>query len=375
MTFKNFFSDKRILITGITGFKGSWLASWLDLLDGRVHGIGLPPNTKPSLFKVLNINSFVEYQQLNIRNQKLLSEYISKIQPEIIFHLAAQPLVLDSYKFPLKTIQTNILGTANLLYSINKYYETFKKPCTVIVITSDKCYENIESHISYREEDPLGGHDIYSMSKASKELLVSSWQRSFFSKFKKNKIYIATCRSGNVIGGGDWAKDRIVPDTIRSIINKKVVKLRHPESTRPWQHVLEPLSGYLQVAMYLHKNKFNKFNIKQNWNFGPNLHSENTVSNLYENILKIWGINNINYNYYKTNNYDLKLLKLSIDKAWNYLKWQPTWNYFETVKKTVDWYKLCNDSDNNSLTMQKFTKLQIQEYTNDAKSKKIEWSF
>ena len=259
------FKNSKIIVTGHTGFKGSWLTAWLKQLGANVMGISLDPPSHPSHLDVSRINLGIQDIRLDIRNRKKLEKKILIFKPNFIFHLAAQSLVGISYKNPEITWQTNVFGTLNILESIKK----LKNDCNVIIITSDKCYFNRETHNGYKETDVLGGKDPYSGSKASAELLVRSYISSFFKN--KSKQRLATVRAGNVIGGGDYSEDRLIPDIFSFARKSKKIILRNPQSVRPWQHVLEPLSGYLLLAEKLYKNKMK--NIKQNWNFGPNLAS------------------------------------------------------------------------------------------------------
>ena len=243
------FKNSRVIVTGHTGFKGSWLTAWLKQLDANVMGISLNPPTNPSHFNVAKIGKNIKDIRLDIRNKKKLEKKIVSFKPNFIFHLAAQPLVATSYTDPVLTWDTNVFGSLNILEALRK----IKNNCSVVIITSDKCYFNKEVHYGYKETDTLGGKDPYSGSKASAELLIKSYINSFFNK--KNKIRIATARAGNVLGGGDWAKNRIVPDCVRSWSKNKQVELRNPNSTRPWQHVLEAVGGYLCLAINLKNNK------------------------------------------------------------------------------------------------------------------------
>ena len=337
---KNFWQNKRVLITGHTGFKGSWLSLWLNRLGAEVHGISLPADSENCLFIQAKIESIMSSNNFcDICNLNKLNKFVESIKPEIVFHLAAQPLVIQSYIYPIETWNTNVIGSLNLLESL----KFLNDKCAVIMITTDKVYENKEWDFGYREDDKLGGKDPYSASKAACEIAISSWRESFCgSKFNQNpNISIASARSGNVIGGGDWAKDRIIPDAIRSLQSRKVIQIRNPTATRPWQHVLDPLSGYLLLAEKLYKSNYESSSCKNiyesSFNFGPPLESNHTVLSLIERIMKYWPgewtINSENYFY------ESARLHLNIDKAYHNLNWASKWHFDLTIKRTVGWYK------------------------------------
>ena len=351
---KNFWLNKRVLITGHTGFKGSWLLVWLNMLGADVYGLSLSSLDGKSLFtelskeKDLSKDFFVD-----IRDIEQLKIIMHQINPEVVFHLAAQPLVRESYKNPLETWSTNLLGSLNILESLT----IIKNNCAVIMVTTDKVYKNMEWEYGYRENDQLGGHDPYSASKAATEIAISSWRDSFCTtKNKGSHLAIASARSGNVIGGGDWAKDRILPDVIRSLENDKEIFIRNPKSTRPWQHVLDPLSGYIVLAekLYQSKKQFNKDSnniFTSAFNFGPNISSNKTVEFLVNEIIKYWPgeikKNNDNFNKF----HEAEKLHLQVDKAFNLLNWKPIWNLEFSVKRTVGWYKKLRESSYSSLDL------------------------
>lgn len=350
MVKKDFWKGKKVLITGHTGFKGSWLSFWLQHLGAKVYGFALEPETDPALFDQLQLNRLIEQKIGDIRDPKLISEYVSKVEPDVIVHMAAQPLVRRSYKDPVYTWQTNVLGTINLLESIRDVTKT----CAVVVVTTDKVYENREWNYAYREVDTLGGYDPYSSSKAATELAVSSWRDSFF-KGKPN-IRIATARAGNVIGGGDYAEDRIVPDIARALHQKKPIEVRNPHAVRPWQHVLEPLSGYLRLAECLYGSDDAKF--QSAFNFGPLLSNSDTVEKLVEESIKIWSgtwkdVSDPNELHETT------LLNVSIDKAFTLLDWKPKWDMEHSLKQTIEWYK----EQYSGTGPGKLTMNQIKEYS------------
>ena len=334
----NFWKDKKVFITGHTGFKGTWLTLLLQKLGtNKICGYSLAPEPLPNLYRDIFGNSTQSIIDLrgDILHKKELKKKIQEFQPEIVFHLAAQPLVRESYNNPSLTWETNLIGTLNLLESL----KDLDDKCSVVIITTDKVYKNKEWFYGYRENDSLGGYDPYSASKACTEIMVNSWRNSFCGKgnFKKENIKIATARAGNVIGGGDWAKDRIIPDFVRAVISNKAIKIRNPNSRRPWQHVLEPLSGYLMLAKTIHEDSKNS-DYESAYNFGPNISSNKTVLELVKEINKIWKcdyINNENPNDF----HETKYLSLAIEKAYSELNWSPIWNFEETIEKTINWYR------------------------------------
>ena len=338
------FKSKKILITGHTGFKGSWLVNLLYQLKAEIKGIGLKPKTKSDIFYVSNCDKKCDSVIMDIRDKEKLQKEISEFNPDFIFHLAAQPLVIDSYIDPDNTFSTNITGTINLLEIIR----LFNHKCTVIMVTTDKVYENKNWSYPYREVDTIGGHDPYSASKAAMELIISSYNKSFFKSNSCNKIGIATARAGNVIGGGDYSENRIIPDIIRSYKTKSILKIRNPHSIRPWQHVLEALYGYLILAYKLNKST-NKYS--GSWNFGPNLTDQLKVSELIEQAEYTLGKLNteiIDNDYHETNT-----LLLDISKSKRFLSWNPKWTSNESINKTMEWY--LNPTDD-------FTQEQINEF-------------
>ncbi|MAV63583.1 MAG: CDP-glucose 4,6-dehydratase [Candidatus Marinimicrobia bacterium] len=331
MNKNNIFSNKKVLITGHTGFKGSWLSLWLHELGAKLYGISLDVPTNPSNFESSMISGLIKDIRLDIRDFEKLNSTIKEIKPDFIFHLAAQPLVNISLSNPLETYKTNTIGTLNILESIR----VSLKKCIAIFITSDKVYDNQEWAWGYRETDKLGGSDPYSSSKACAELSISSYYRSYFKG--SSDIKICSVRAGNVIGGGDWALNRIVPDCIRSWLQNKPVLLRNPNSTRPWQHVLEPLSGYLLVASELTmKDSING----GTYNFGPSSEQNKSVLELVKCLSKY--LPNLNYNFdneFLNFNSESKLLKLNCDKAQYKLGWLPTLNFNQTLELTASWYE------------------------------------
>ena len=327
------YRNKNVLITGHTGFKGSWLTTWLQQLNANVTGISLEPNTKPSHFELLNHN--VSSHFIDIRNYEKLCNVIHTAKPEIIFHLAAQPLVRDSYQDPLYTFETNIIGTANVLNACRNL-DSLK---AALIVTTDKCYDNKEWTWGYRESDPMGGHDPYSASKGCAELVTNSFRKSFFNLEDfggEHQTLIASARAGNVIGGGDWSKDRLIPDIIIAATNNRIVKIRQPHATRPWQHVLESLSGYLCLGEKLLQGKKQ---FAEAWNFAPSDHETTTVLNVIHKMQSYWPKIQYEIDQNQQHPHEANLLKLDCSKANNILKWRSIWDLDATIKATIDWYR------------------------------------
>lgn len=326
---KNFFK-KRVLIIGHTGFKGSWLSLWLQMHGAKVIGISNDIPTKPSNYKVSQVNNYLKNIELDIRNLSKLKKTIKKLKPDFVFHLAAQALVKEAFLNPIKTWETNVLGTVNVLESLKE----MKKKCVAIIITSDKCYKNLEINRGYKENDILGGSDPYSASKASAELAIKSYLESFIN-LRKSNLVVGIARAGNVIGGGDWSKDRLIPDCMKSWSINKKVKIRNPNFTRPWQHVLEALWGYILLSIKL--NNSNKFH-GEAFNFGPNSKRAFTVINLLKKTKKHW--NKIKWKVARSNKfYESKLLSLNSSKAQSKLNWKSVLNFDEMIQLVVFWYK------------------------------------
>lgn len=326
---KKFWENKSVLITGHSGFKGGWLSLLLSELGARVHGYSLAPITCPSLFSVLELQNRIHTSTFgDILDYRSLKNALKEVEPEVIFHMAAQPLVRESYKSPFETFQTNVIGTINILEASRLVNSTQ----AFVNVTTDKCYDNKGPSLPYRESDRLGGNDPYSASKACSELVTSAYRTSFL---EKSNLHIATVRAGNVIGGGDWAQDRLIPDILRSIDSGQKLKLRYPEAIRPWQHVLEPLSGYLMLAEKLY-NEGKSF--AEAWNFGPNKENECTVGLV---VKKLSGhFPNLEW---EPDNSSLPresdVLKLDSSKAKSLLGWTPQWSLCTAIEKTADWYK------------------------------------
>ena len=330
----SYYSGKKAFITGHTGFKGSWLVACLQQLGAVVKGYALEPEYKNGLFELLGKLNPYESIIADIRDKNRLAKEIALFQPDYIFHLAAQPLVRRSYQIPAETFEINVVGTANLLESII----SLSKKCTVIVITTDKVYENKERDILYNENDRLGGYDPYSASKACAELVVSSFQNSFFNAdaYNEHKKVVASARAGNVIGGGDWNTDRIVPDIVRSLQQRQNIKVRNPRAVRPWQHVLEPIKGYLMLAGLINDDPLA---YSKAYNFGPEPEDHLAVKELVETAIRYWGAGDWEDVSDKSQPHEAGLLKLDISRAKKELGWQPKLNADSTIKWTIDWYK------------------------------------
>jgi CDP-glucose 4,6-dehydratase len=351
----NFWKNKKVLLTGHTGFKGSWLSLWLQKLGVDLVGFSKSIPTKPSLFELADVEKNMTSIMGDITHIERITDVVKQHNPEIIIHMAAQSLVHKSYDQPLETFSTNIMGTVNLLEAIRN---TSKK-CVIINVTSDKCYENQELSRGYKENDPMGGYDPYSSSKGCAELITSSFRDSFFknSNDKDYDISLASVRAGNVIGGGDWADNRIMPDIMRGILNKKIIKIRNPTAVRPWQHVLEPLRGYLELAekLYNYKSEYT-----ESWNFGPDDDDVKPVSWIVNKVVEMWG-EDVQVDFdddrldYK---HETSFLRLDCSKAKSKLKWNPKIKLEEGLKLTVNWYKQYEQTKE----LREFTENQIEEY-------------
>ena len=370
--FNHLYQDKRVLLTGHTGFKGSWLAEWLLTLGAEVTGLALPPPTEPALFNQLGLAQRLRHLTGDIRDLATVRAALAAARPHYVFHLAAQPLVRLAYEQPVETYATNVLGTVSVLEAVR----LAKQPCTVIAITTDKCYENREWVHSYREEDPLGGHDPYSSSKGAAELVIQAYRRSYFSLPPEatpgSGIRLASARAGNVIGGGDWASDRIVPDCIRALSRGETIPVRNKIATRPWQHVLEPLSGYLWLgaALAADVRPPGSSPLASAFNFGPALTSNRTVAELVLEILKHWPGHWADHSDPRAV-HEARLLNLATDKAFHLLNWEPVWDFEHTLAQTVGWYRSClaNPAEARALTAR-----QISEFTAAAKTLGLLWT-
>lgn len=360
--FNSAYHNKKVLITGHTGFKGSWLALWLIKMGANVSGYSLQPPSEPNHFHLLNLN--INSVIGDISDVDKLKAVFSEQQPEIVFHLAAQAIVRQSYRDPMETFTSNVMGTVNVLEAAR----TCKSVRAIVVVTSDKCYENREWPWGYREIDALGGYDPYSASKGCSEIVVSCWRNSFYNPKDYDKIHqtlLASARAGNVIGGGDWATDRLIPDIMRAVNRKEKVNIRNPQATRPWQYVLEPLSGYLLLGQKLLEGRKE---FAEAWNFGPSEEENVSVAEIVHLVKRVWP--KIDYEFSQTSDqlHEAGLLRLDCSKARTKLKWMPVWKGEGTLEKTVLWYKAFYESD----TILSGEHLNF--YIKDAQSKHIEWA-
>lgn len=330
MVIGDFYKGKRVLITGHTGFKGSWLALWLHQLGAEVTGYALAPVGEDHHFGLLGLDKMIHHVEGNLLDKEKLGRTFAESRPEIVFHLAAQALVRLSYDEPAMTFETNVTGSVNVMECIRQTPSVK----SLIYVTSDKCYKNKEWVWGYRENDELGGHDPYSASKAAAEIVFSSYRDSFFSK--NSQLGVASVRAGNVIGGGDWALDRIVPDIFRSLRDGKPVEIRNPKSTRPWQYVLEPLFGYMMLGRQLFENPSA---FSGSWNFGPGIESIKTVKDLTETAINYFGKGSMVVGNSDTSKHEAGLLHLNCDKAHHQLQWHPVWDFDQTIAHTVSWYQ------------------------------------
>jgi CDP-glucose 4,6-dehydratase len=368
MSFHSQYSGKKVVLTGHTGFKGGWMAEWLRLLGAEVYGYALDPLPEAILFEQLELaKNMAGDVRADIRDFDSLKSLITEVDPDFIFHLAAQPLVRYSYDIPVETFEVNVMGSINLMEAVRQSGIS----CNLVMITTDKCYENKEWLHSYREEDPMGGYDPYSASKGAAEIAITSYRKSFFSS-ENSKVRIASARAGNVIGGGDWAQDRIVPDCINALAKGEAIPIRNKIATRPWQHVLEPISGYLWLGAVLDnpelvdRNSTDEF--LGGFNFGPAITSNKTVEQLVVEMLKHYP-----GEWQDCSDpaavHEASKLNLAIDKAFHLLEWRPVWGFEETIAKTVAWYRQAENSG-----AKEFTKKQILDYTKSASAMDISWS-
>ena len=357
--FENIFSGKTVFVTGHTGFIGSWISLWLKSLGANVVGYSIDIPTKPSMFEIIELKNSITSIVGDVNNLQKLENSLNEFQPSFVFHLAAQPIVRVSYEKPIKTLETNIMGTANLLESIRNVSSVK----SAVFLTSDKSYKNLEKNYAYTEDDPLGGHDAYSSSKAAAELIISSYRDSFFHRIKEEfPIGIASVRAGNVIGGGDWGQDRLMPDCINSLLSGKKIIIRNPDAVRPFQHVLEPLYGILKLAQKLYKYPKN---FSSSWNMGPNLLTEKIhVSQFVDTVIEQWGSGKWENIIHSTVEHEAKLLMLNSTKAKKLLNWQTILTFHESISETISWYAAFNEK---KLDMDKFTLSQIENYLKKTK--------
>ena len=357
--FREIYGNRRVLITGHTGFKGSWLSLWLTELGANVIGYSLEPPTEPNLFESVNLKDKITHIIGDVRDEEHLISVFEKYPPEFVFHLAAQPLVRISYKEPKLTYETNVLGTVNVLEAIRKTNSVR----VGVIITSDKCYENREWIYGYRETDPMGGYDPYSSSKGCAELVTAAYRRAFFNLEdygRIHKVSLSSVRAGNVIGGGDWGEDRIIPDCIKALYQKKEIVVRNPLAMRPWQYVLEPLSGYLLLGALMYKEGAK---YSDAWNFGPSDESIITVEELVKLVIKHWGSGGTYTIDTSSHPHEAGLLKLDACKARALLGWKPIYDVYEAVERTISWYKNFYDGMGQE-ELYRFTVREIWDYVN-----------
>ena len=360
-SFGGSFAGKRVLVTGHTGFKGSWLCEWLLALGAEVTGLALSPPTQPALFDQLGLAGRLHDRRGDIRDLAVVGAAVVAARPDFVFHLAAQPLVRLSYAQPVETYSTNVMGTVHVLEAVRQAGIA----CTVVVVTTDKCYENLEHAHAYREDEPMGGHDPYSSSKGAAELVISAYRRSYFSA-PDSPVRLASARAGNVIGGGDWALDRIVPDCIRSLQRGEAIPVRNRHATRPWQHVLEPLGGYLWLAARLAVGR----EFATAFNFGPTLEANRPVSALVGEVLKHWPGKWEDRTDPRAV-HEATLLSLDIGKAAQVLGWQPAWDFSATVAHTVGWYRAVST---DAASAAELVRQQIAAYEADARRRNLAWT-
>ena len=368
--FANQYQKKRVFITGHTGFKGSWLSEWLLMLGAEVTGYSIRVNDAPDHFSALGLADRMTHLIGDVRDLPTLEKAIQEVQPDFVFHLAAQPLVRLSYREPVETMTTNVTGTLNVLDVLRR----LKRKCACVIVTSDKCYENREVFHGYHEDDAMGGQDPYSASKGAAEIVAHAYRRSFFSS-PDSLISMATARAGNVIGGGDWSEDRIVPDCVRSLLKQEPINVRNPVATRPWQHVLEPLSGYLWLGALLTgeinlPRVPNAQAVANAFNFGPWPEANRSVKDLVTEILQHWP-----GEWRDTSEagavHEAGLLSLAIDKAFHMLQWQPVWNFDRNIAATAKWYRRVAKENLSTLDQ---TRSDITAYMNDAKKSDVTWT-
>ncbi len=360
---EQFYRGKRVFVTGHTGFKGSWLCEWLLSLGAEIAGYALDPQPHEILYSQLNLeNRIARDHRGDLADHVRLASLVADFSPDIVLHLAAQPLVRLSYDIPRETFATNIMGTVHLLEAVR----LAGRPCTVVAVTTDKCYENREWLHAYREEDAMGGHDPYSASKGAAEIVISSYRRSFFAS--GSQIKLASARAGNVIGGGDWAKDRIIPDCIRALRNGEPILVRNKIATRPWQHVLEPLSGYLWLAASVATETHHR-DLASAFNFGPSLTSNRTVAELVAELLRHTGGEWTDASDPNAL-HEASKLNLATDKAFHLLQWQPVWDFERTLENTARWYW----EERSGRDPIELTRSQIRSYEADASSKQLPWA-
>ncbi len=361
------YAGRRVLITGHTGFKGAWLAEWLLGMRAEVTGYALAAPTHPSLFEQLGLADRLRHVEADVRDAGRVAEVVGDGRPDFIFHLAAQSLVRESYEQPVETFATNVMGTINVLEAARR----LERPCVVIVVTTDKCYLNREWLYGYREDDPLGGRDPYSASKAAAEIATAAWRGSFFGR---SPVRIASGRAGNVVGGGDWAKDRIIPDSMRSLSAGRPIPVRNRLATRPWQHVLEPLAGYLWLAASLAEGESQTSGdatLGSGFNFGPDADSNRSVGELVDRVLQHWPGSWVDASDGAAP-HEARFLHLCTDKAASLLRWRPVWSFDDTIRETVNWYR---DVHTNPAVVGDLTRRQIAAYCSTAYTAGMPWAY
>lgn len=358
------FSGRRVFVTGHTGFKGAWLCEWLLTLGAEVTGLALAPPTRPSLFEQLGLATRMKDLRGDVRDLATVRQALNEAPPDFVFHLAAQPLVRLSYAEPVATFETNIVGTMNVLEALRGA----TRPCAVVIVTTDKCYENHGRPHSYTEDEPLGGHDPYSASKAAAEIVVSAYRRSFFSS-ADSVVRIASARAGNVIGGGDWALDRLVPDCVRSLQRGEAIAVRNPRATRPWQHVLEPLAGYLTLAVQLRTGSAPE-RIASAFNFGPEPASSQPVRAVVEEVLRHWPGRWEDRSDARAV-HEAAVLGLDVARARRLLAWAPVWDFEAAIAHTVQWYRAV---DADAAAAPALTRQQIARYVTTARLQAVMWA-
>ena len=366
VSFGGAYSGARVFVTGHSGFKGAWLTEWLLQLGAEVAGYSLEVPSKPALSEILDWSGRIRHWTGDVCDHSAIRRAVADFRPQFVFHLAAQPLVRVSYADPVGTFRTNVIGTLELLDAVRE----LEQPCTVVGVTTDKCYENREWLHGYRESDSLGGHDPYSASKAAAEIAIASFRSSFLFTSPHR---LASARAGNVIGGGDWAMDRIVPDAMRARSEGREIEVRNPGAIRPWQHVLEPLSGYLWLAALLHQAPQDRVaSLASAFNFGPAVDSQRPVRDLVEEIGKHWPGGWRDASDAKAP-HEAGRLQLAIDKAHGLLGWKPVWSFAETVAATVAWYRTAHETPSHEM-LRSFTRAQIETYVTDARSTGLAWA-
>lgn len=363
--FLSYYNGRRVLVTGHTGFKGSWLSLWLHRMGAQVTGLSIDVPTEPSLFRLAGIETLVHHHFGDVRKPAALENALRASDAEIVFHLAAQPLVRLSYEEPVDTLATNVMGTAQVLEAVRRR----EKPCSIIVVTSDKCYANNGQIWGYREIDPMGGHDPYSMSKGAAELVVDSWRSSYFAA-SDSPIRLASARAGNVIGGGDWAQDRLLPNCISAWTSHHAVEIRNPQARRSWQHVLEPLSGYLWLAAKLATSDDPQA-FAQGWNFGPDISGVRPVCDVVNQAIKCWGSGSWQLTSEVNHPHEAFALGLNCDKAYQNMEWRPVWDFKISVDRTIAWYHEWADGAED---IRKLTMRQIEDYECSAKQAGVAWA-